>query len=133
MRTLFDSVELIYDKVIAERIYRAVDESVHVLRFDFTREDFLDSVKPAFDVLNKHLGELPDYHPGKVIMCGHSHIDVAWLWTVKESERKAVRTFANTLELMDEYPEYKFAQSQAVLYDMVKNTRPIFSAVSKKK
>lgn len=40
MRTLFDSVELIYDKVIAERIYRAVDESVHVLRFDFTREDF---------------------------------------------------------------------------------------------
>lgn len=45
-------------------------ESVHVLRFDFTREDFLDSVKPAFDVLNKHLGELPDYHPGKVIMCG---------------------------------------------------------------
>lgn len=133
VRTLFDSVELIYDKVIAERIYRAVDESVHVLRFDFTREDFLDSVKPAFDVLNKHLGELPDYHPGKVIMCGHSHIDVAWLWTVKESERKAVRTFANTLELMDEYPEYKFAQSQAVLYDMVKKYAPdIFSRIKEK-
>lgn len=133
VRTLFDSVELIYDKVIAERIYRAVDESVHVLRFDFTREDFLDSVKPAFDVLNKHLGELPDYRPGKVIMCGHSHIDVAWLWTVKESERKAVRTFANTLELMDEYPEYKFAQSQAVLYDMVKNYAPdIFSRIKEK-
>lgn len=133
VRTLFDSVELIYDKVIAERIYRAVDESVHVLRFDFTREDFLDSVKPAFDVLNKHLGELPDYHPGKVIMCGHSHIDVAWLWTVKESERKAVRTFANTLELMDEYPEYKFAQSQAVLYDMVKKYVPdIFSRIKEK-
>lgn len=133
VRTLFDSVELIYDKVIAERIYRAVDESVHVLRFDFTREDFLDSVKPALDVLNKHLGELPDYHPGKVIMCGHSHIDVAWLWTVKESERKAVRTFANTLELMDEYPEYKFAQSQAVLYDMVKKYAPdIFSRIKEK-
>lgn len=133
VRTLFDSVELIYDKVIAERIYRAVDESVHVLRFDFTREDFLDSVKPAFDVLNKHLGELPDYHPGKAIMCGHSHIDVAWLWTVKESERKAVRTFANTLELMDEYPEYKFAQSQAVLYDMVKKYAPdIFSRIKEK-
>lgn len=133
VRTLFDSVELIHDKVIAERIYRAVDESVHVLSFDFTREDFLDSVKPAFDVLNKHLGELPDYHPGKVIMCGHSHIDVAWLWTVKESERKAVRTFANTLELMDEYPEYKFAQSQAVLYDMVKKYAPdIFSRIKEK-
>ena len=133
VRTLFDSVELIYDKVIAERIYRAVDDSVHVLRFDFTREDFLDSVKPAFDVLNKHLGELPDYRPGKVIMCGHSHIDVAWLWTVKESERKAVRTFANTLELMDEYPEYKFAQSQAVLYDMVKKYAPdIFSRIKEK-
>lgn len=66
-------------------------------------------------------------------MCGHSHIDVAWLWTVKESERKAVRTFANTLELMDEYPEYKFAQSQAVLYDMVKKYAPdIFSRIKEK-
>ena len=133
VRTLFDSTDFIYDKVIAQRIYNAVDESIHVLKFDFTREEFLSSVQPAFDILNKRLAEMPDYHPGKVIMCGHSHIDVAWLWTVKESERKAVRTFANTLELMDEYPEYKFAQSQAVLYDMVKKNAPeIFERIKEK-
>lgn len=133
VRTLFDSTEFIYDKVIAKRIYNAVDESIHVLKFDFTREEFLSSVQPAFDILNKRIAEMPDYHPGKVIMCGHSHIDVAWLWTVKESERKAVRTFANTLELMDEYPEYKFAQSQAVLYDMVKKNAPdIFERIKEK-
>ena len=133
VRTLFDSTDFIYDKVIAQRIYNAVDESIHDLKFDFTREEFLSSVQPAFDILNKRLAEMPDYHPGKVIMCGHSHIDVAWLWTVKESERKAVRTFANTLELMDEYPEYKFAQSQAVLYDMVKKNAPeIFERIKEK-
>jgi alpha-mannosidase len=47
---------------------------------------------------------------------GHSHIDVAWLWPLAETERKCCRTFANQLALMEEYPEYKFLQSQAYLY-----------------
>ncbi|MBR4416277.1 MAG: hypothetical protein IKS67_05865, partial [Victivallales bacterium] len=55
---------------------------------------------------------------------GHSHIDVAWLWTLEETERKCVRTFSNQLALMDEYPEYKFLQSQAYLYDRVKTLYP---------
>ena len=55
---------------------------------------------------------------------GHSHIDVAWLWTLEETERKCVRTFSNQLALMEEYPEYKFLQSQAYLYDRVKMLYP---------
>ncbi|MBR3651312.1 MAG: alpha-mannosidase, partial [Victivallales bacterium] len=73
---------------------------------------------------------------GKVLAChngstapmmscfGHSHIDVAWLWTLEETERKCVRTFSNQLALMEEYPEYKFLQSQAYLYDRVKTLYP---------
>ncbi len=55
---------------------------------------------------------------------GHSHIDVAWLWTLEETERKCVRTFSNQLALMEQYPEYKFLQSQAYLYDRVKTLYP---------
>lgn len=55
---------------------------------------------------------------------GHSHIDVAWLWPLQETERKCRRTFATQLALMAEYREYIFLQSQTHLYWMVKTKYP---------
>ena len=55
---------------------------------------------------------------------GHAHLDVAWLWPLAETERKAARTFSNQLGLMAEYPDYKFLQSQPHLYRMVKRLYP---------
>lgn len=133
VRTLFDSVELIDDRAASEKLFAAVDASVHMLRFDFSREEFLNSIDGASELLEKRVSEIGSYNAGKVYMCGHSHIDVAWLWTVREAERKAVRTFANTLDFMDAYPDFKFAQSQAVLYDTVKRNAPeIFERIKEK-
>jgi alpha-mannosidase len=55
---------------------------------------------------------------------GHAHIDVGWLWPVRESMRKAARTFSSQLALMEEYPDYKFGASQAYLYFQVKEHYP---------
>jgi alpha-mannosidase len=44
---------------------------------------------------------------------GHAHLDTAWLWPLAESYRKAVRTFATQTRLMADYPEHRFACSQA--------------------
>jgi alpha-mannosidase len=55
---------------------------------------------------------------------GHAHIDVAWLWPWAETERKIARTIINQLSLMEEYPEYRFLQSQPQLYLMLKNHYP---------
>lgn len=55
---------------------------------------------------------------------GHTHIDVAWWWTVAQTRQKAVRSFATVLKLMDEYPEYKFMSSQPQLYKFVKEDQP---------
>ena len=55
---------------------------------------------------------------------GHAHIDVGWLWPVRESTRKAARTFASQLALMEEYPDYKFGASQAYLYLQIKKNYP---------
>lgn len=133
VRSLFDSVELIDDRAVGEKIFKIVDRSVHLLKFDFEREDFIESIGPARDYLESAIADLGSYRAGRVLMCGHSHIDVSWLWTVKETERKAIRTFANTLDMMDEYPDFKFAQSQAVLYDTVKKNAPdIFERIKEK-
>jgi alpha-mannosidase len=55
---------------------------------------------------------------------GHSHIDVAWLWPLAETERKCARTFATQLALMEQYPEFKFFQSQPHLYRMTARLYP---------
>ena len=63
---------------------------------------------------------------------GHAHIDVAWLWPLRETESKCTRTFATQLALMKEYPEYKFLQSQPHLYWMMKQRYPELYADIKK-
>jgi alpha-mannosidase len=55
---------------------------------------------------------------------GHAHIDTAWLWPLAETYRKAVRTFSSQLRYMDEYPEYRFACSQAQQYAWIKERNP---------
>ncbi len=55
---------------------------------------------------------------------GHTHIDVAWLWTLAVTEDKAVRSFSTVLQLMDRYPEYIFMSSQPQLYAYVKKNAP---------
>ncbi|MGC9360283.1 MAG: alpha-mannosidase, partial [Anaerolineae bacterium] len=55
---------------------------------------------------------------------GHSHIDVAWLWPLAETERKCTRTFATQLALMEQYPEFKFQASQPHLFHWVKRNDP---------
>lgn len=57
-------------------------------------------------------------------LTGHSHIDTAWLWTIRETEKKCARTFANQLNLMARYPEYRFVQSSAYHADIIRREYP---------
>ncbi|WP_172192867.1 alpha-mannosidase [Actinomyces faecalis] len=59
-----------------------------------------------------------------VMATGHAHIDSAWLWPVRETKRKCVRTFSSVLNLMDQDPDYVFACSSAQQYLWVKQTQP---------
>ena len=59
-----------------------------------------------------------------VALAGHAHIDVGWFWPVKESIRKCARTFSTVLNLMNDYPDLRFIQSQPVLYQMTDEHYP---------
>ncbi|MCX2949563.1 alpha-mannosidase [Lentzea sp. NEAU-D7] len=60
----------------------------------------------------------------KVSAIGHAHIDSAWLWPLRETVRKCARTFSNVTRLMDEYPDFYFACSQAQQYAWMKEDHP---------
>jgi len=61
-------------------------------------------------------------------LVGHSHMDTAWLWPMTETVKKCVRTYANQLSLMEQYPEYRFVQSSAYHAEMVRRSSPALFA-----
>ena len=56
---------------------------------------------------------------------GHAHIDLAWLWPLRETIRKGARTFSTVLRMMEKYPDYVFGASQPQLYQWVKDYYPV--------
>ncbi|MCL2700392.1 MAG: glycosyl hydrolase-related protein [Phycisphaerae bacterium] len=62
----------------------------------------------------------------EIFAVGHGHLDVAWLWPLEETQRKAARTLSNQMALADEYPSHRFINSQAHLFWMVKKHYPEF-------
>ncbi|KJC52846.1 hypothetical protein UP09_00325 [Bradyrhizobium sp. LTSP885] len=55
---------------------------------------------------------------------GHAHLDTAWLWPLDETRRKAQRSFSTAVALMDRYPDFKFACSQAYQYAIIEQHDP---------
>lgn len=43
---------------------------------------------------------------------GHGHLDMAWLWPLRETRRKAARTYANALNTIATRPGYTYGTSQ---------------------
>jgi alpha-mannosidase len=79
-------------------------------------------VQPADD------GATPSATRGELTLWGHSHLDVAWLWSYSETRRKAMRTFANALAIVEHDPSFVFMQSQPQLYAFVEEADPEFFA-----
>lgn len=50
----------------------------------------------------------------------HAHIDMDWLWGLHETVDVTLNTFRTMLDLMDEYDEFTFSQSQCAVYKMTK-------------
>ena len=57
-------------------------------------------------------------------LVGHAHIDMNWLWLWPETVEVCQNTFGSVTQLMSEYPEFKFSQSQPTTYKAVQDTMP---------
>lgn len=133
IQAAFQAYEQIDDERVKALVYSAIDDSLHLVDYDFSEEDVRASIAEAGRLFNDRLAAIPWSANAEVIFTGHSHIDVAWLWRVQESIRKSARTFSNVTSLMDKYPEMTFGQSQAVLYQMVKDHYPeVFEKIKEK-
>jgi alpha-mannosidase len=95
----------------------------------------LEAVRTARTEVAQRLERLKlDYPPvGRLAVTGHAHMDLAWLWPVAETRRKARRTFGTVLDLMDRYPDFIFNQSSAQLYTWIEEDAPdLFARVKER-
>jgi alpha-mannosidase len=85
--------------------------SIDVAALDNGQQDAFDAslrnAQQQLDPLRSVVRQL------RIDLVGHSHIDAAWLWPWTETVDVVRRTFSTALQLMPEYPQYKYTQSAA--------------------
>lgn len=138
-RLIFDlktplKVASLYDADDLPRIdiVKALNDAVNLIDFSTADYDtFAASAEAAIDLLDREIYS-KDAMDATACCIGHTHIDVAWLWRLRQTREKAGRSFATVLKLMEEYPEYKFMSSQAQLYAFVKEDYPeVYEGIKK--
>lgn len=55
---------------------------------------------------------------------GHAHMDMNWMWGFDETVGIVVETIRTMLRLLDEYPMFRFSQSQGAVYEVVERFSP---------
>lgn len=120
------------DNPVRYHLQNALEEAFIVLdtRDPLGGDHFYASVPPALAALQTGLEKSGQPLDAIIHATGHAHIDVAWLWTLGQTRQKAARTFTNVLQLMEQFPDYHFTQSQPQLYQYIKQDYPaLFDAI----
>lgn len=112
------------DALRTEKIEQALCDFTLMVDFEQPRAARLRDYERAREMLRPFMEAHNGSTAPDIYAIGNAHLDVAWLWPLQETERKTSRTFAQQLRLMDEYPDYKFIQSQPHLYWMCKQRYP---------
>ncbi|MER7660240.1 glycoside hydrolase family 38 C-terminal domain-containing protein [Streptomyces sp. NPDC096193] len=101
-------------------IMHALDRALDALDLD----DIPGSAADVRELLRPVLARPAHASAHTMSAVGHAHIDSAWLWPIRETKRKASRTFSNVTALAEEYEEFVFACSQAQQYAWVRENYP---------
>lgn len=109
-----------------EPVYHALESLLNqsLLRIDWTEGAFFNSVSGALSFFEEGLSRIEKRTDCQVTCVGHTHIDVAWLWRLKHTREKAIRSFSTVLRLMNEFDDYIFLQSQPQIYKYIKSDYP---------
>ena len=125
IKTLYDLRNNLDDNSLRKaKIDKALMKMCDVVNIELPVEDFIKVVNVGREILKPELDCKNGSTAPTIYAIGHSHLDLEWLWTDAETRRKAARTLGNQLKLIEEYPEYKYIQSQPWLLETVKNEYP---------
>ena len=122
LRQLGDQVD--QEGLRADEIAQALEKATLIADFEQPYEARCESYRAAREALAPALAAVNGTTAPQFYAIGNAHLDLAWLWPMAETHRKTSRTFAQQLRLLEQYPEYKFIQSQPAAYVMCREHYP---------
>lgn len=120
-----------FDEDYRKCINIELDKALNYIDFDeFRTED----VKLASDHIDKHIFADKRYGgTGDVALVAHSHLDIAYYWRRIHAVQKNLRTVLIQMRLMDKYPDFRYAHTQAYTYETVEKYYPeVFEELKQK-
>jgi len=133
LKTIYDSI-LLLDKDRSDTIELIKFLDNMIRKIPFTNPGSDEFIKAVEDV-EREFEIPPELYAGirpVASVIGHSHIDVAWLWDLSDTGRKARQTFSTVCRLMEEYRDFTYIQSQPQLYEFIRECEPeLFERIKK--
>ena len=139
VQSLVYEIEMLLDAALSEvfnedfsaLVIRELDAALNLIDFDDVQSE---DVKAASEYIDKNIFSNKDYKgSGNVALVAHSHLDIAYYWRRIHAVQKNLRTVLIQLRLMDKYPDFKYAHTQAYTYETVEKYYPeIFDELKKR-
>ena len=130
VQSLVYDIEMLLDAALNEvfnedfraHAIRELDYALNYIDFDDVRDE---DVKAAAEHIDKNIFSNKNYKSGgNVALVAHSHLDIAYYWRRIHAVQKNLRTVLIQLRLMDKYPDFKYAHTQAYTYETVEKYYP---------
>ena len=123
LRFCFEAMETLpVDSARAAELEHVLEQATNAFRFD--APDVNREAERVRRMLRPLFARPANASATEVTLSGHAHIDVAWKWPLAETTRKCARTFSSVVNYFERYPEYRFTQTQAYLYEVTRRTYP---------
>lgn len=112
-------------------VVNKLDKALNLIDYDNITED---DAKRAIDYIAENIYADKTFRSsGKVALVGHSHLDIAYYWRRIHAVQKNLRTVLIQMRLMDKYPDFKYAHTQAYTYETVEKYYPeVFQELKEK-
>ena len=132
--TLYSLVQKLPEKSLRTmKIVEGLKKFTYIADFELPEPEMTVSILEAGKLLKplmecRNGSTAPEY-----TIFGQSHLDLAWLWPVEETMRKAARTYANQLALMEEYDDYRFLLCEPPILEWLRSLYPnVYESVLEK-
>ncbi|PSR33791.1 MAG: hypothetical protein C7B46_08055 [Sulfobacillus benefaciens] len=84
----------------------------------------IDQVSRELTLIYEQLRQKAPGGFGRILLLGHAHIDLAWLWPLPETMAKIRRTVASQRYLLDQFPQWRFGMSSPEMWQLLEEHDP---------
>lgn len=111
------------NKYYENKFTNIIETAINYLNKNYSKTKFIS--KKVTQNCEKILLPLEPIAKKQTVICvAHAHTDLNWCWGFDETVNVITSTIETMLYLLEKYPTFTFAQSQAFEYEVLKKYRP---------